>query len=142
MTAQGPSALPRFSGVVVHGNKRGRVIGFPTANIALSDAAALADDGVYSCWVKLPASDALHGATVSVGRNPTFDDVHDRRVEAYIHDLDATLYGLTLEFFIVHRLRDMVRFASINALIEQTEKDVKRSRNLLGEAAPSTLGKA
>lgn len=133
MIARNLSALPRFSGVVVHGNKRGRVIGFPTANIALSDGALLADDGVYCCWVKLPTDDTLRCATVSVGRNPTFDDVLDRRVEAYIHDLDATLYGLTLEFFIVHRLRDMVRFASINALIEQTGSDVERSRKLLGE---------
>lgn len=131
MTAPDLSRLPRFAGAVVHGHKRGRILGFPTANIALSSAAVLGEDGVYSCWVKLPDRKTLYGATVSVGRNPTFDDVLERRVEAYIHDLDEMLYGLTIEFFIVHRLRDMTRFSGVDELIAQTARDVERSRALL-----------
>ena len=127
--------LPQFSGLVVHGNKRGRVLGFPTANIAVNGPFPLPDDGVFSCWALLREGEALRGATVSVGRNPTFDDVHDRRVEAYIHDLDELLYGRTIAFFIVERLRDMQRFASVAELIAQTGRDVERSRLLLARLA-------
>ena len=119
-----------FRGVVVHGCKRGRVLGFPTANIVLDDVVALPDDGIFSCWVHLPTGER-HGATMSVGKNPTFNDVPDRRIEVYLHDFDGSLYGQTLDIGIVQRLRGMVRFQSMEELIEQTQRDVSRSRKLL-----------
>lgn len=132
MTAQDLMALPRLSGVVVHGDKRGRVLGFPTANILLDSATDLTD-GVYSCWVQLPNDETLHGATLSLGRNPTFDDVHERRAEAYIHDLDTDLYGQRIVVLVARHLRGMVRFASVEQLIAQTAMDVVLSRQILAD---------
>lgn len=123
----------RFAGVVVHGDKRGRALGFPTANICLPAGAAFPADGVYCCLVRLPADNRLHGGTVSVGKNPTFPDVETTRMEAYVHDLDATLYGLELELFLVRQIRDMQRFASVAELIVQTERDVATSRRWLAQ---------
>lgn len=125
------SPYARFAGVVVHGDKRGRALGFPTANICLPAATAFPADGVYCCLVRLPPDERLYGATVSVGKNPTFPDVETTRMEAYIHDLDTMLYGRELEVFLVRPVRDMQRFASVAELIAQTERDVGTSRRWL-----------
>lgn len=122
---------PSFSGLVVGGHKRGRALGFPTANVALQAGAETPADGVYACWVHFPPAAVRFGATLSVGRNPTFDDVPDRRIEVFVHDLDADLYGASITVSIVERLRDMVRFDSVDALIAHTAQDVARSRALL-----------
>lgn len=120
-------------GTVVHGDKRGREMGFPTANIALAAGATFPPDGVYCCVVKLSQHDGLYGGTASVGNNPTFADIDGRRVEAFIHNLDEPLYGLTAELRLVHRLRDMRRFPSVKDLIAHAELDVLKSRQLLVE---------
>lgn len=117
----------KLEGVVVHGDKRGRVLGFPTANIAMAPLSTYPDDGVYSAIVRLPQSDRIFGATASVGKNPTFDDVDTTRVEAFIHGLDEMLYGLVIELYLVKKLRDMRRFATVDELIAQTQVDVDRS---------------
>jgi len=120
-----------ITGEVVHGEKRGRALGFPTANIALAPGSAFPPEGVYCCLVRLPRHEAMRGATVSVGSNPTFADIASVRVEAHIHDLDELLYGLSLELHLIHRLRDMHRFAGPAELIAQMERDVGTSRELL-----------
>lgn len=137
MTLAAMPELPSFAGLVVHGHKRGRILGFPTANIAVDSGGETIEDGVFSCWAKVPDTAGLVGATVSVGRNPTFDDVTERRVEAYLHDLDAMLYGMRIAFFVVHRLRDTMRFATVADLIDQTARDVERSRRLLEGERPN-----
>ena len=121
----------RYQGVVVHGDKRGRVLGFPTANIALPPIIPAPVDGVYCGLIQLPQLGSLHGATISVGKNPTFGDVTSTRVEAYIHDFDALIYGQTVELFIVRQLREMQRFGTVDELIIQTRRDVDASRQLL-----------
>lgn len=128
MTRAAPVELSSFSGVVVHGHKRGRVLGFPTANIRVNAGACCPPDGVYSCWIALAGHSQLCGATVSIGYNPTFDDVPDRQVEAYIHDFDADLYGQLVQVQVLCRLRDMLHFATIDELVEQTMRDVDQSR--------------
>ncbi len=128
-----------ITGEVVHGEKRGRAMGFPTANIALAPGSKLPPEGVYCCLVRLPQRPAMFGATVSVGSNPTFADITSVRVEAHIHDFDEQLYGLRLELHLVRRLRDMHRFAGPAELIAQMQRDVISSRQLLarlGVAAP------
>lgn len=120
-----------YRGVVVHGDKRGRLLGFPTANVSLPAGSQLPPDGVYSTFAQFPHSGAIFGATASVGTNPTFDDVNDTRIEAYIHDLDETLYGLTVVLYLVQQLRGMQRFASVDELIAQTHRDVAESRRVL-----------
>lgn len=122
-----------ITGEVVHGEKRGRALGFPTANIALAPGAAFPPEGVYCCLAHLPQAARQYGATVSVGNNPTFPDILSVRVEAHLHDLDAMLYGQTLELRLLHRLRDMRRFADVDELIAQMTRDVRESRQLLAE---------
>ena len=129
-----------FSGVVVPGNGRGHGLGFPTANVAVARG-AVPPDGVYSCWVRLLADPVTHGATVSVGTNPTFDDVEGRRVEAYLHDFDGDLYGRTLEVRLVRLLRPTSRFRSVAELIAQSADDVRRSRAVLREAQSESGGR-
>lgn len=124
-----------ITGTVVHGEKRGRAMGFPTANIELALGNPFPAEGVYCGVVRLSQRDTLHGATVSVGTNPTFPDIASVRVEAHIHDLDELLYGLSAQLHLLHRLRDMRRFAGVAELIAQMEKDVLQSRRLL-----ATLG--
>lgn len=123
-------------GSVVHGEKRGRALGFPTANIALDERNPFPPEGVYCGLVQFSLRATLYGATVSVGTNPTFPDIEAIRVEAHIHDLDEQLYGLTAELHLLHRLRDMRRFGSVEELIAQMESDVRQSRQLLVELHP------
>src|SRR5690606_9284361 len=120
-----------YQGVVVHGDKRGRVLGFPTANIALPPTIAAPVDGVYCGLIRLPQLASQHEATISVGKNPTFGGVATTRVEAYLHDFGARICGQTVELFIVRQLREMRLFGTIDELIAQPRRDVEASRLLL-----------
>ncbi|GAA1830022.1 bifunctional riboflavin kinase/FAD synthetase [Pseudonocardia ailaonensis] len=121
--------LHQVDGVVVHGDKRGRELGFPTANVSVAAHTALPADGVYAGWFGL--GDRRLAAAVSVGTNPTFSG-KVRTVEAYVLDVDEDFYGheVTVEF--AHRLRGQERFDGIDPLIEQMKADVARTRELLG----------
>jgi len=92
-------------------------------------------DGVYACWVTFPPATVPHGATISIGDNPTFDDVTDRRVEAFVHDFDGDLYGAEVEFTVHSWLRGMFRCESLDELIEKTAADVAASRIALAQPA-------
>jgi riboflavin kinase / FMN adenylyltransferase len=122
------------TGEVVEGDRRGRELGFPTANVPVRELAVPAD-GVYAGWLRVldvPDSAALPAA-ISVGTNPTFDGVRDRRVEAYVLDrTDLELYGRQVEISFVGRLRGMVKFEGIEALVATMHDDVDRTRELLG----------
>lgn len=135
----------RFTGVVAHGDHRGRQLGFPTANLPVPEELACPADGVYAGWViRLDGRDA-HGvplaggrpperwpAAISVGTNPTFDGVQ-RRVESYVLGrTDLELYGAPIAVEFVDRIRGQVRFDGIDALIVQMNDDVRRSREILG----------
>jgi riboflavin kinase / FMN adenylyltransferase len=127
----------RADGVVVRGEQRGRGLGYPTANLDMAPDAAVPADGVYAGVVLRLAPDGSQaGATrlgvgaISVGTNPTFDGQH-RTVEAFILDFDADLYGDVLGVEFAHRLRGMVRFDSIDALIAQMDADVAQARELV-----------
>jgi riboflavin kinase/FMN adenylyltransferase len=120
-------------GVVVEGDKRGRELGFPTANVPIPPVDAAPADGVYAGWLTVRATGERHPAAISVGTNPTFDGVRDRRVESYVLDRDdLELYGLEVEVAFVDRLRGMVKFEGIEALIETMHDDVRRAREVLG----------
>jgi riboflavin kinase/FMN adenylyltransferase len=120
-------------GEVVHGLKRGRELGFPTANLpALLDEMVPAD-GVYAGRLVDHTTGETHPAAISVGTNPTFDDVPQRQVEAHVIDgagLDLYGHDVTVEF--THRLRGMVAFDSMEALIAGIASDVAQARDLLG----------
>jgi riboflavin kinase/FMN adenylyltransferase len=120
----------RLEGVVVHGDHRGRELGYPTANLELPEHLAVPADGVYAGWL-----DAMPAA-VSVGTNPTFHGI-GRRVEAYVIDqVGLDLYGRVMALDLATRLRPMVTFDSIDALTAQMADDVERCRALLS-AAPA-----
>lgn len=124
-------------GEVVHGLKRGRELGFPTANLSASAEGFIPADGVYAGWLVDLGADGTavttrYPAAISVGTNPTFDDVPVRQVEAYV--LDETgldLYGHRVQIRFTHRIRGMVAFAGIEALIAQMDDDVARVRAAL-----------
>ncbi|KAA2258604.1 bifunctional riboflavin kinase/FAD synthetase [Solihabitans fulvus] len=122
----------RLEGIVVRGDGRGRELGFPTANLSTPRFAAVPADGIYACWFTHSAGGAdrvLRGA-VSVGTNPTFSG-KERRVEAFVLDVDEDFYGQRVALDFVTRLRETVKFDSIEALIEQMDRDVVATRKLL-----------
>ncbi len=120
-------------GVVVQGDQRGRGLGFPTANVPTNAMTAAPPDGVYAGWLRRLDTGEVYPAAISVGTNPTFDGVRDRRVESYVLDrTDLELYGVEVEVSFVERLRGMVAFDSVDALVVQMTADVDRARELLG----------
>ncbi len=134
----------RFRGVVAHGDRRGRQLGFPTANLPVPEIRACPADGVYAGWVIRQDGRDAHGlplpegaeperwpAAVSVGTNPTFNGP-DRRVESYVLDRDdLELYGADLVVEFTARIRGQVKFSDVDALIEQMRADVIACRRLL-----------
>ncbi|WGW13257.1 riboflavin kinase [Saxibacter everestensis] len=128
-----PAGPASFGGLIVGGHGRGRGLGFPTANIYVIGDSGVPVDGVYSCIVALASRDSTFGATTSIGRNPTFSDVQERRIEAYIHDLSDDIYGERIDVWVIERLREMDRFDSVDELVRQTGRDIERSRVRLRE---------
>jgi riboflavin kinase/FMN adenylyltransferase len=119
-------------GVVVRGDRRGRELGFPTANVPVGSGGGVPADGVYAGWLRRLDTGERYPAAISVGTNPTFDGVRDRRVESYVLDRDdLELYDVEVEVSFVDRLRGMVRFDSVDDLVTQVRDDVDRARALL-----------
>ena len=119
-------------GVVMLGDQRGRELGFPTANVPIDPAAAAPADGVYAGWLRRLDDDSTYPTAISVGTNPTFDGHRERRVEGYVLDRDdLELYGVEVEISFVERLRGMLRFDSIETLVEAINDDVARTRQVL-----------
>jgi len=120
---------PWLEGAVVRGDGRGRELGYPTANLALVPRSPLPGIGIYAGTAHLPGSS--HPAAISVGYNVTFtDDRSQVRVEAYLLDFDADIYGSPIRLDLTHRLRDELRFDSVDALLEQLHRDVETVRKL------------
>jgi riboflavin kinase/FMN adenylyltransferase len=120
-------------GPVVHGDGRGRKLGFPTANVQYPAEKILPANGVYACRVWIDG-DGYPGA-INVGVRPQFhDDAAKPLVEAYILDFDHDIYGQDIRVEFVDRLRDEQKFPSVDALIERMHKDVERARQILASA--------
>lgn len=123
------------SGVVIRGDQRGRELGFPTANVPMPVNEAAPADGVYAGWLTRSDTGEKYPAAISVGTNPTFAGERARRVESYVIDrTDLELYGVNVEVAFIDRLRGMVAFEGIPALIETMKDDVVRARRILGIA--------
>jgi riboflavin kinase/FMN adenylyltransferase len=127
----------RVEGVVVHGDHRGRELGYPTANLEPHPTGVVPADGVYAGWLVRPelaegSPDVRLPAAIAIGTNPTFDGTQ-RRVEAYVLDrTDLELYGERVAIELVARLRPTVRFDSVDALLVQMADDVRRCHEVLG----------
>jgi riboflavin kinase/FMN adenylyltransferase len=119
-------------GVVVRGDRRGRELGFPTANVPTRDLTAAPADGVYAGWLRRLDTGERYPAAISVGTNPTFDGERERRVESYVLDRDdLELYDVEVEVSFVDRIRGMVRFDGVDALVDTMRDDVRRAGELL-----------
>lgn len=131
---------PMVRGVVVPGAKRGRELGYPTANLATESEGLVPADGVYAAWAMVDGE--RMAAAVSVGNNPTFDGVPERQVEAHLlsHDvgkIDIDLYGKTMELDFVDRIRGMEKFDSVAELVTRIGVDVDEARRILFPSGPA-----
>jgi riboflavin kinase/FMN adenylyltransferase len=126
-------AAPLLRGNVVHGDRRGRELGFPTANLAFDYAPALPALGIYLGRVSVADRDVGpgHPALVSVGVRPTFHDDGRVLVEVYLLDWDGDLYDADLTVELDARLRDERRFDSVDALVDQMRADETEARRRL-----------
>ena len=118
-----------LEGEVVPGDKRGRELGMPTANIVPDPRLAVPGHGVYAAWAH------GHPAAVNVGIRPTFDSGRGLLVEAYLLDFDDDLYGQTLRIAFDERLRGERRFDDVDALVEQMYRDVDQVREVAARTA-------
>lgn len=118
----------RVSGTVIHGqNRGGRLLGFPTANLQLTDE-LFPKTGVYCCWAEINGQ--IHQAVANIGYNPTFGNEH-LSVEVHILDLEENLYGKNLNVHFVQRLRGERKFSGLEELQEQIRKDIDLGRTIL-----------
>ncbi|HUS82515.1 MAG TPA: riboflavin biosynthesis protein RibF [Dehalococcoidia bacterium] len=121
-------------GPIVRGVERGRIIGFPTANIATGSGLALPPFGVYvtRSWIDGVARESV----TNIGRRPTFDD-GERTIEVHIMDFDGDLYGKEVRVDVLKRLRGEVRFDGAEALSEQIRRDVAAARQYFEAGSPA-----
>ena len=116
-----------LGGIVIHGAGRGKQINFPTANIDYPQGKATPSNGIYACWATLGEEKFM--AATSVGFNPTFTPERQiQSVEAYLLDFDRDIYDQYLKLEFVSRIRDEVKFESVEALIQQIGKDVDETK--------------
>jgi riboflavin kinase/FMN adenylyltransferase len=113
-----------FEGTVVEGDKRGRTLGYPTANIVPSEDFVYPGHGVYAAF-----ADGIPAA-VNVGVRPTFETGRGVLIESYLIDHDADLYGRTLRIAFIARLRGEKRFSGVDELVAQMDRDVEEARRL------------
>ncbi len=118
----------RLSGEVVKGDKRGRELGFPTANLSLPTEIIVPGDGIYATWAVINGNH--HPAATSIGIRPTFG-LTERLVEVYVLDFDADIYGQTIGVEFVEKLRDQETFPNVEALVRQVNQDVADARTAL-----------
>lgn len=125
-----------LTGVVLPGDRRGRDLGFPTANLGPFAHATVPMDGIYATWAYLggaPGGERRMAAT-SIGVRPTFGQGNERRVEAYILDFNRDLYGSRLRLEFIERLRSEAAYSGPGPLTEQIRKDVAQTREVLGRS--------
>jgi riboflavin kinase/FMN adenylyltransferase len=117
-------------GPVIHGDARGRTIDVPTANIAYSHEKMIPANGIYACWAYLRGE--KHQAAINIGVNPTFTpEKQIPNVEAHLLDFQDEIYGEDVKLEFVQRLRNELRFDSVDTLLEQIWKDIEQTREIL-----------
>jgi riboflavin kinase/FMN adenylyltransferase len=119
-------------GHVIHGDARGRTISTPTANIDYAPEKLLPANGIYACWAYVGDDVSPYRAAVNVGSNPTFTpDKKHANVEAHLLDFGREIYGQEVKLEFISRLRDELKFPSVEALVEQIGVDIARTREIL-----------
>ncbi len=122
-------------GVVAEGERRGRELGFPTANLETPTGLAVPADGIYAAWAHF--DDERRMAAVSIGVRPTFGE-QPRAIEAYLLEYQGDLYGKTMRLEFVAHLRDELKFDTVEALITQMREDVRKTKEILLNSAEVT----
>lgn len=110
----------RIRGTVVKGFQRGRLIGFPTANVEVSSEMIVPSEGVYAVYAYLHGK--RYGAMLNIGKNPTFEN-EKRSIEGNLFDFSEDIYGETIEYEFIARIRNEVKFASVEELKNQLQED-------------------
>jgi len=124
----GPTGELVLEGMVVTGDRRGRELGYPTANVEVPSSADLPPDGVYAGWFERPDG-SRYVAAISIGMRPTYYAEGGRRlVEAYLLDFDGDLYGELARVGVGSRVRVQLRFDTSDELIDQMRRDVEAVR--------------
>jgi riboflavin kinase / FMN adenylyltransferase len=118
----------QMRGTVAHGDKRGRTLGFPTANLVPDPKLVVPDHGIYACRAHVDGQ--THIAATNVGVRPTFKTGRGLLVEAFLLDFDADIYDRELRLDFLARLRGERRFDSVDALVEQMGQDVVETRRI------------
>jgi riboflavin kinase/FMN adenylyltransferase len=121
--------LHSIRSIVVHGEERGRQLGYPTANLSPTIEGFIPRDGVYAAWATVDGT--RYGAAVSIGNNPTFEGVPQKQVEAHLLDQKMDLYDQKLQLEFVDYIRPMNKFDSAGALVDQMHRDEDRIREVL-----------
>jgi riboflavin kinase / FMN adenylyltransferase len=120
----------QIGGEIIHGAGRGKKINFPTANIDYPEQKVIPANGIYACWATLGNEKFM--AATNVGFNPTFTPERQvASVEAYLLDFDRDIYGEQLKLEFVERLRDELKFESVEGLIQKMRGDVTQTREIL-----------
>lgn len=135
---QAASFLERYyilNGTVVHGDKRGHKIGYPTANIQPDHKnKVVPKNGVYAVWVRIEGE--YHGGMLNIGVRPTFQG-DENRIEAFIFDFNGDLYGKPIQVQFAERIRDEVAFGSVEELKRQLGEDQKSAERILKKHTPN-----
>lgn len=125
---------PVVRSVVIQGERRGRELGYPTANLDPERLEGfLPADGVYAAWATVDGE--RYPAAVSIGNNPTFDGVPQHQAEAHLLDVDLDLYGRTIELAFVDFVRGMEKFDSLDQLVAKIGSDSDRARSILAASS-------
>jgi riboflavin kinase/FMN adenylyltransferase len=122
-----------FEGVVAEGDRRGRTLGMPTANLIPDDALVHPGHGIYAAWAH------GHPAAVSIGVRPTFETGRGVLIETHLIDFTGDLYGETLRIAFVERMRGEKRFDSADELVDQMNHDIAQAREILDHMPRSSL---
>jgi len=125
-----------LGGEIIHGAGRGRTINFPTANVDYPSRKVIPSNGIYACWAHLGAEKFM--AATNIGFNPTFTP--DRQIpslEAYLLDFDRDIYGQKIKLEFVSRIRNELKFNSVQALIWKIQEDVEKTRERLEKQSPA-----
>ena len=119
-----------LSGKVIEGNKRGRTLGFPTANVQVNPLQLIPKDAVYATKTKI--NDEIYFSATSIGSNPTFKD-QSKSIETYLIDFHGDLYNKTIEIEFIESIREQKMFSDVTKLIETMKEDIFKIKNILKE---------
>ncbi|NBC28101.1 MAG: bifunctional riboflavin kinase/FAD synthetase [Bacteroidetes bacterium] len=124
-----------LNGTVVHGDKRGKQIGYPTANIQIEmSKKVIPKEGVYAVWARV--DDEYHPGMMNIGNRPTFDGT-EIKMETHIFSFDEDIYGKEIQVQFVKRIREEKKFNGVDPLMKQLEKDQKKAKEILKTKRPN-----